>query len=310
MKAIKLFLVVVLSGVFLTSCDNYREDIDPGISLNQLLGSYELWYVDINATLGYGETPWLQKAFTLSFRNGVLYANNNIAGIGETGNGFGIDVGVYDAYQMILDVDHDVDGFSTYDVYQISANRIELYNPDNDTSYFLDGYQRSNFDYDFIFYDNIHYFLQDYEAWEKIFTSNTGATNPFDAENYLRFLAGGNDETFQSSQDAIGLNPNQVFWDYTGVYGVGDVANDFYLKTLTLNYDQYGNEFFELSVIDDETISLYQPSSNTTYEFAGRGYIQYIKATDTKTGKTVLKEKKRKFKKERKDNPRDSSRVL
>ncbi len=76
----------------------------PRISINQLLSSYELWYVDINSTSGYGETPFLQKAFTISFRNGVMYANNNLVGIGSSGNGYGIAVADYDAYNMILDV--------------------------------------------------------------------------------------------------------------------------------------------------------------------------------------------------------------
>ena len=211
--------------------DDYE---DPGISVNQLLGAYELWYVDINQTLGYGETPFLQKAFTISFRNGVVYANNNIVGLGNNGNGFGIDVGEYDAYDMILDVYHDIDGFSTFDVYEIDYNTIELYNPNNDTSYFLEGYQRSNFDYDFVFYDNIHYFLQEYEAWEKTYTSDYGALNEFDNENYLQFLAGGNDSTFRSSQSDFGLGVDNLYWDYTGIYGVGNITGDAYLKTLTL----------------------------------------------------------------------------
>ena len=170
MKTVKLLLSFALLSTLFTSC--YTEIIvddfnEPGISINQLLSSHELWYVDINATQGFGETPFLQKAFTISFINGVVYANNNIVGLGDSGNGFGIDVGRYDAYDMILDVVHDIDGFETFDVYKIDNNTIELYNPNNDTSYFLDGYQRSNFDYDFVFYDNIHYFLQEYEAWEK-----------------------------------------------------------------------------------------------------------------------------------------------
>ena len=78
---------------------------------------------------------------------------------------------------MILDVQHDIDGFSTFDVYEVDFNTIELYNPNNDTSYFLDGYQRNSFDYDFVFYDNIHYFLQEYEAWEKTYTSEFGVLN-------------------------------------------------------------------------------------------------------------------------------------
>ena len=314
MKTIKLLLSFALIATLFTSCytevvvDEYIVE-EPGISITQLLGSHELWYVDINATQGYGETPFLQKAFTISFRNGVVYANNNIVGLGDSGNGFGIDVGEYDAYNMILDVFHDIDGFSTFDVFQIDGNTIELYNPNNDTSYFLDGYQRSNFDYDFVFYDNIHYFLQEYEAWEKTYTSEMGVLNEFDNENFLQFLAGGNDSTFRSSQDDFGTAANNLIWDYTGVYGVGDVTDNFYLKTLTLDYDSFDNEFFELSVINDGKIELFHPTSETVYEFEGRGYIQYLKTGNTK-GKTAETkvEKKRKFKKDRVDNPRENTR--
>ena len=131
MKTVKLLLSFALATTLFTSCytevvvDDYIDE--PTISLNQLLGSYELWYVDINQTIGYGTTPFLQKAFTISFRNGTLFANNNLVGIGSTGNGFGIAVADYDAYNMILDVYHDVDGFSTFDVYRINNNTIELY---------------------------------------------------------------------------------------------------------------------------------------------------------------------------------------
>ena len=116
MKTIKLLFGFVLVTTLFTSC--YTEEIivdpytpQPSVSLNQLLGSYELWYVDINQTVGYGETPFLQIAFTLSFRNGVLYANNNLVGFGSQGYGFGIPVGDYDAYNNILDVYHDIDGY-------------------------------------------------------------------------------------------------------------------------------------------------------------------------------------------------------
>jgi hypothetical protein len=312
MKTLKLLLVFVLSTTLFTSCytevivDDYIVD-EPTISLNQLLGSYELWYVDINETVGYGTTPFLQKAFTVSFRNGTMFANNNLVGIGQNGNGFGIAVADYDAYDMILDVYHDIDGFETFDVYQINNNTIELYNPNNDTSYFLKGYQRSNFDYDFVFYDNIHYFLQEYEAWEKTYTSNFGAINEFDNENYLQFLAGGNDSEFRSSQDEPGTNVTQLYWDYTGVYGVGNISGNMYLKTLTLDYDFFSNEYFELSVINDGKIELYHPVSETVYEFVGRGYIQYLKTANTKDKKATT-EKLRKERKDKVENPRENTR--
>lgn len=309
MKTIKLLFAFALTAVMLTSCvveENYIEK-ESTISLNQLLGSYELWYVDINATQGYVTTPFLQKAFTMSFRNGGVYANNNIVGLGDTGNGFGIKIGNYDAYGMILDISHIIDGFSTYDIFQIDNNTIELYNPKTDTSYFLDGYQRNTFDYDFVFYDNIHYFLQEYNAWEKVYTSDFGAINEFDNENYLQFLAGGNDSEFRSSQDRNGKNINNIFWDYTGVYGVGNVAGNNKLKTLTLDYDYFDDEYFELTVINDGKIELYQPSSGTAYEFVGKGYIQFMKTAITKE-KSVDTDKMRKFRKDKVDNPRTNTR--
>ncbi|MGB3605924.1 nicotinic acid mononucleotide adenyltransferase [Psychroserpens sp.] len=315
MKTIKLLLGFALMATIVTSCQ--REEIivnnidsQPVISLNQLLNSYELWYVDINQTLGPGETPFLQIAFTVSFRNGIFYANNNLVGFGSQGNGFGIDVGTYDAYNMILDVNHDIDGFQTFDVFQIDNNTIELYNPFNDTSYFLNGSQRNNFDYDFVFYDNIHYFLQEYEAWEKTFTSQMGVLNEFDNENYLQFLAGGNDSEFRSSQDVNISNTNNIYWDYTGLYGVGNINGNFYLKTLTLDYDFFENEFFELSVINDQRIELYHPSSQTVYEFTGRGYIQFLREPNAlgRESKDLKQLKKRKQKTTKQDNPRNSTR--
>jgi len=315
MKTIKLLSGFALIALLFTSCytevivddyayDNYQEPI----TVNQLLNSYELWYVDINETIGYGETPFLQMAFTVSFRNGSLFANNNLVGIGSQGNGYGIQIGYYNAYDMILDIDHDIDGYDSFDVYQIDHNTIELYNPFNDTSYFLHGYQRSSFDYDYVFYDNIQYFLQEYEAWEKTYTSNFGALNEFDNENFLQFLSGGNDNNFRSSQDPEGTNPNNIYWDYSGLYGVNDVNGNMYLKTLTLDYDYFDNEFFELSIVNDQRVELYHPNSGTVYEFTGRGYIQYLKVGQTTDRSKTSGDKKRKQHTRKKDNPRENTR--
>ena len=313
MKTIKLLSGFTLLAVLFTSChvDVINEDYPdaPAISLNQLLNSYDLWYVDINETVGYGEIPFLQKAFTVSFLSGNVYANNNLVGIGSQGNGLGVSIGEYDAYDMILDVHHDFDGFTTFDVFQVDSNTIELYNPNTDTSYFLDGYQRNNFDFDFVFYDNIHYFMQEYEAWEKTFTSEAGALNEFDNENFLQFIAGGDDNTFRSSQDQAGTNANNVYWDFIGNYGIGDVSGNAYLKTLTLDYEYFDNEFFELNVINDALIELYHPTSGTYYEFQGRGYIQFFAPNTGESGRTLSSGGKlRKQKTEKTDNPRVSKR--
>ena len=47
------------------------------------------------------------------------------------------------------------------------------------------------------------------------------------------------------------------------------------LKILTLDYESWGNEEYELIVINDGKISLYNNTSETTYEFIGREYIQF-----------------------------------
>jgi len=316
MRNLKLLFGFLLSATLLTSCvvdEVIIVDNNPqSINLNQVLNSYDLWYIDVNATQGFGEIPFMQIAFTLSFRNGTLFANNNLVGFGSQGNGLGIAIGNYNTIGMQLDVDHDVDGFDSFDVFLIDDNTIELYNPFTDTSYFLDGYQRSNFDYDFVFYDNIHYFLQEYVAWEKTFTSNFGALNEFDNENYLQFLPSQNDSEFRSSKDASVSNLNTIFWDYVGVYNVNDVPGDLYNKRLTLDYDFFNNEFFRLNVIDDRTIELFHAASGTVYEFKGRGYIEFLR-TENANGRMIKQEntpKKRKQKSVKKDNPRQNTRNI
>jgi hypothetical protein len=300
MKTIKLLLTITLISSMLSSC--YTEVVvedtiidEPGISLNQLLSSYELWYVNINETTGNGEVPFLQRAFTVSFINGTLYANNNISGIGTNGNGYGIDVGAYGTDFEFVDIDHDIDGYYPLRVYQLSVNRIRLYDSASNTSYYLTGYQRANFDYDFVFYDNIHYLLQEFTAWKKVYTSQAGMLNAFDDENFLTFLSGGNDDTFLSSTDADDTPIGDLIYDYEGIYTVYDVEGDPYAKVLTLDYDYLDNEYFELNVIDDGTIELFHPDSGTTYEFQGRGYIQFLRpSADGSSTQLKQTDKKRK----------------
>ncbi|NQY05856.1 MAG: nicotinic acid mononucleotide adenyltransferase [Flavobacteriaceae bacterium] len=303
MKSLKLLFLLCISVMFFTSCevDVIAGDdsiVEDPISLEQLLASHELWYVDINQTTGPGEVPFLQKAFTVSYRYGVMYANNNLVGIGTTGGGFGIDVGFYNTYGGTIEIHHDLDGFWALEVYQLGPNRIKMYDPYTNTSYYLTGYQRSTFDYDLVFYDNIHYFLQEYVAWEKVFTSAAGDPSPFDNENFLQFLASGNGINFRSSQDQFGTPLDFIYWDYSGIYEVNDVYGDAYLKTLALDYDYSGNEFFELIILNDNKIELYNSFTGTTYRFKGSGFIQYKNADGKKRKK--ITNKVRKLKKDKK----------
>lgn len=282
MKTLKLLSIFLLSSLLFTSCvvsnDTYLEDTS--VSLEQLVTDYDLWYIDYHRTTGTGDIPFVSRAFTLSFLNGRLYANNNIVDIGRTGNGLGILVGNYNTYNGVLETNHDLDGYNDFDVHQISSNEIRIYNPRENVNYYLIGYQRNNFDYDKLFYENIEYFLQEYIDWEK--TAVTGGTpNAFDDENYVAFTPE-NITTFYSSQDALGTDVDSIDWDYVGDYKIYDVAGYEDLKVLTLNYDGGYIEEFELSVINDGKISLYHIDSDTTYDFTGRGFIQYLKGGNDK----------------------------
>jgi hypothetical protein len=296
MKNFTLFGLGTLLMLLLSGCyaEVIVEDVfveETNFQTRQRMEAYDLWYVDINSTEGAGEVPFLQRAFTLSFKNGLLYANNNISGIGKTGNGLGIRVGYYDAGGGVLEIDHDADGLWIFDVYLVNSRTLELYDRRSNTSYFIDGYQRGNFDYDRVFYENIEYLLQEYDVWEKTYVSETGAINDFDEENYLQFYESNGGTVFRSSIDAVGIPINNIKWDYEGFYEVYDVQNDETLKTLTLDYDFMGNDYFELYVINDETIELYHPDSGTVYEFQGRGYIQFMKADATGASKKRVKAK-------------------
>ncbi|MCF6213300.1 MAG: nicotinic acid mononucleotide adenyltransferase [Flavobacteriaceae bacterium] len=292
MKTRLLFLSILMIG-FLESCNiTVIENIEPEITLQERLQSFELWYVDINATSGSGEIPFLQKAFTVSFLNNRFYANNNLVNLGSNGNGFGLNVGNYSTFRNTLNINHVVDGSYSLEVYPINFDEIEIYDPLSDTSYRLIGYQRSEFDYDAVFYDNIEYFLQEYEVWNKISTSDFGDLNAFDAENYLRFFPD-RINVFQSSQDKVGTDIDLLKWDFEGTYEVFDVAENPSVKILTLDYDLFDNETFELTILNNATIQLYHRASGTEYLFAGKYNIAYLK------GSVVKKERKR-FKVKRK----------
>lgn len=296
MKSLKLLFTFIITIAITSSCSTiYQDSFEDNnqISLEEIVSGYDLWYVDYHRTTGNTDIPYVSKAFTLSFLNGTLYANNNIADIGITGNGVGIDIGTYNTYNGLLETDHDLDGANDFEVFEISANEIRLYNYRNNINYYLVGYQRNQFDYDKLFYENIEYFLQEYVAWEK--TTTTGGTpNAFDDENYLAFTPE-NITTFYSSQDSFGTDIDSINWSYVGGYEVYDVTGYEDLKILTLNYDGLDIEEFELSVIDDRTIRLYHVSSKTTYDFSGKGFVQYLKVEKTsKTSKPAVRNNNRK----------------
>lgn len=256
-------------------------------TLEEVITNYDIWYVDFNRTTGTSNVPMLSKAFTISFKNGRAFANNNLVGFGNTGNGYGIQIGTYDTYNGLLKVNHSLDGLYNFEVYVDTPQSIRLYNAMKNVTYFLEGHSANHFDYNQVFYDNIEYFLQEYYAWSKTYTSLEGEPNVFDEENYLAFTPE-NIKTFYSSKDATGTPIDDVIWDFTGSYEVFDVNGYDNLKIVKLFYNSDGNEEFELTVLNDGTIELYHVFSETTYRFSGQGFIQY-----KNSGKSSIKERER-----------------
>ena len=129
MKFLKLpFIILIILGVLLSSCSTVFEDDlrAQEIYIEQVVSKYDLWYVDYHRTIGNGDIPFVSRAFTLSFLNGILYANNNIADIGFTGNGLGIDVGTYNTFSGVLETLHDLDGRNDFEVTVTSSNEITV----------------------------------------------------------------------------------------------------------------------------------------------------------------------------------------
>ena len=288
MKRVKLLLLTIIASVSLTSC--VVQDTD--FSLNEYISSYDLWYIDYHRTTGSGDVSFLSKAFTVSFLNGTMYANNNIVDIGKTGNGLGIAVGDYVPRGTVLETYHDLDGNYNFEVVQLADDEIRIDDLSQNVSYYLIGYQRSNFNYDKLFYDNIEYFLQEYIGWERTDASG-GSPNVFDDEHFLQFTPE-NDVTFYSSHDSFGTNIDNISWDYVGGYEVANYNGINDLKLLTLNYDGGDTEKFELSVINDERIQLYHLQSETTYTFSGKGFVQYLRSENKNTIKSSVRNNSRK----------------
>lgn len=277
MKTLKLLFILISTSAIFNACSNYQQDSFDNYqpTLEEVVSNYDLWYVDIHNTTGNGDIPFMSRAFTLSFLNGTMYANNNIVNIGRTGNGLGIKVGNYNTYNGLLETVHTLDGFNDFEVFVRSNNEIQLYNRRQNVTYFLIGYNINNFDYDKLFYENIEYFLQEYVAWGKINTSG-GTPNAFDNENFLQFTPE-NRTTFYSSQDSLGSNIETLIWDFEGEYQVFDVSGFQDLKILTLNYGGGDIEEFELTVTNDSNIRLFHINSNTTYNFSGNRFTQFLK---------------------------------
>ncbi len=277
----KFIVYIPLLFILLSACNwTSRSDkwLDSDTDLKSLVQSYDLWYVDFDRTEGTGNIDFMSKAFTMSFTPDFeVYANNNIVGLGITGNGYGIGIGIYstDEYNGILRIVDDLSGAYNFEVTQTGYNEISLYNRVENVRYYLVGYMMYQFDFDKLFYDNITYYLQEYEAWRKYNDDLLDNTQPFVHENFLTFFVQGNTNVFLSSESLPSTPIAQIYWDYTGTYSVSNTIRN-QDKQLYLYYDvNNSQEVFLMTIIDDAHIRLQNLDTDNIYYFEGINFIQY-----------------------------------
>jgi len=288
MKKAYYLLIGLLTTLLFASCssnDDYNSGV-PQQDYSYLLQQFDLWEVDHSLTSGYGAVPFLDKAITITFSQGVLYANNNFSGLGFVGNGFGIDVASYQLGINSVAINHDLDGRFVLEIYYLGANKIQLIDRNQNITYTLYGFSKAAYDYEAVVYSNINLLLQEFVAWRKVEPLGS-IGHAFDQENYLGFDISGN--VFLSSVDLPNTPLSDIFWDYDGIYSVINTS-DFKTKILELKYAN-GVETFELRLLDnglDNTIYLYNLNTRVEYVFVGDGYIQFKRSQNKRVPVTEV----------------------
>lgn len=257
-------IIFLIASVFMAASCSVSEDYQ--MTLDEKLHQYDLWFINKQESQGV-LIPFFEKSFTVSFSRGILYANINLVGIGNRANGIGFSSGYYTADDIFLRI-HYKDQSYSFEVQQVGNNRIVLHDQFSNAKYVLEGYQRNNFDYNRVFRENLRLFLQEYEAWEKI-DQRGGNPNPFDGENYLRFIPEGGDRFFFASQSPKGLMLPSIYWNYKDNYSVEN-------QILTLIFEGTAQRF-QIHLIDDATLELTHLNSGTIYVFRGVGNIIFTK---------------------------------
>jgi len=151
-----------------------------------------------------------------------------------------------------------------------------LYDRNQRVTYTLNGYNKSNYNYQNVVYNNIGLLLQEFVAWKKV-SAIGGFKNPFDNKNFLGFETFDNE--FVSSNSPSNSSLNNINWNSGGYYSVLNTI-DVRKKILWLDFPDR-RDIFELTLANnglDNKIYLYHIESGRSYTFVGDGYIQFMRS--------------------------------
>ncbi|MBW2962987.1 hypothetical protein [Mesonia aestuariivivens] len=265
----KNFLSLLFFAIILSSCGS-DDDSTPQLqsnSIQELLESYDLWYVEpdqFSSDFNLG-----QDAITFSFLNNQLYANKNLVGfnpeiIGEQETSYSVEQTENTANVTINDTEFKVIG--------ISGNSLKLVDDDN-TAFYITGYNASEFpSLDIIYFERMAHLFNEYKFWQKTETENPDEIDgEFSSINHIEFSAIRN---FKSSEDAEGLTYDEINWQYQGSYKLtkmedddGNISNE--LIFVYLDENNRENDTLKVRVINENKIQLSESESGIHYLFEG-----------------------------------------
>lgn len=270
-----LFSIIILSSC--SSDDDNATNQPQSNSIEELLGSYDLWYVEPDQYTSDFELG--QEAITFSFVENQLYANKNL--IGFDPELIGNEESTYTVEQTGNNASITIDDTS-FTVFGVSGNSLKLVNSyDNSTAFYITGYAANDFPLDDIFYERMAHFFNEYKFWQK-----TATENPDDNEgnfatlNYIEFSEVRN---FRSSEDTEDLTYDQINWQYQGSYRLTTenseeepISNELiFIYHTDENEEEIANDTLKVNVLNENRIQLSEPDLNIHYTFEGTTNTPY-----------------------------------
>ena len=271
----KNLLSLLFSIILLTSCGSDDDSTNPpqSKSIEELLESYDLWYVEPDQPSSDFDLG--QDAITFSFVNNELYANKNLVGFDPSTMG-NIET-TYTVEQEGSNASITIDD-TEFTIFGVNGNSVKLVNSyDNTTAFYITGYTTEDFpSLEILYYERMPHFFNEYQFWQKTLTENPDENDgDFSTINYIDFFGGRN---FRSSEDVEGLTYDEINWQHQGSYKLTTsnseeepISNELVFIYVDSNgvVIEGANDTLKVNVVDESKIQFSEPGLNINYTFEG-----------------------------------------
>ena len=270
----KNLLSLLFSIIVLTSCGSDDDSNTPSQSksIEELLESYDLWYVEPDQPSSDFDLG--QDAITFSFVNNELYANKNLVGFDPSTMG-NIET-TYTVEQEGSNASITIDD-TEFTIFGVNGNSVKLVNSyDNTTAFYITGYTTEDFpSLEILYYERMPHFFNEYQFWQKTLTENPDENDgDFSTINYVEFFGG---RSFRSSEDVEGLTYDEINWEYEGSYRLTteygeeeSISNELiFIYNTDEGEEEIPNDTLKVNVVDESKIQFSEPGLNINYTFEG-----------------------------------------